>query len=162
MIPLFEGHFSLTWHSLPLKVLILGYPNANLLLMYWWDAPYPDPSEQTSGAVEVVEEPSLHLVTPVLELEVPILGDPYIPLLERWPLGHPPGNYCSLRAYGRELIAGGCVQFAKCDLPLETLCELPQVPFCKVSKLCLEALQSTPTLVRVTSGGVNVILLLWR
>ena len=59
-------------------------------------------------------------------------------------------------------IAGECVQLMMCNLLMEILHELPQFLVCVVSKLCLEALWSTPTPVRVTSWCISVILLLWR
>ena len=48
------------------------------------DAPHLDLPEQALGAEEVVpEEPILHLVAPVLELEMAVLGEPTLPLLGR-------------------------------------------------------------------------------
>ena len=43
------------------------------------------------------------------------------------------------------------MQLAECNLLLEIFHKLLQFPVCVVSNLCLEALQSTPTLMRVTS-----------
>ena len=60
------------------------------MLVCLLDAPHPDLPEQASGPEEVVpEEPILHVVTLELELEMAVSGKPTLPLLGRWPPGHP-------------------------------------------------------------------------
>ena len=54
--------------------------------------------------------------------------------------------------------AGGCMQLTKCNLLMEILHELIQFLVCEVVKLCLEAMQSAPTWVRVTSRWMRVTL----
>ena len=55
-------------------------------------------------------------------------------------------------------IAGGCMQLMKCDLLTEIFHKLLQLLVCKVTKLCLEVMQSVPTWVRVTSWQMRVTL----
>ena len=55
----------------------------------------------------------------------------------------------------------GCMQLAKCNLLIEILYKLMQLLVCKVTKLCLEAMQNAPTQMRVTSRWMRVTLPLW-
>ena len=111
----------------------------------------------------VPDKPMLHLVMLELKLEMVVSEEPTLPLLERWPLGHPHQNYHSLKVHPKELVEGcwGCMQLTKCNLLTEIFHKLTQFLICEVAKLCLEVLQSIPIPVRVTSRWIRITLPLW-
>ena len=57
-------------------------------------------------------------------------------------------------------VSGGHIQLSESDLPVGILHELSQLVICKIPKVCLQVLQSSPTWVGVVRGRMGFLLLI--
>ena len=88
------------------------------------------------------------------EVKVVALGEPTLPLSERWPPSHPHQDPHLPQDFPKVLVVGlwGCMQLLESNLPAEILHELSQLIIHKIPKVGLQLVWGLPTQVGVNRG----------